>query len=157
MCQESNQGLAVDPADLHGSFCASKNWSRPRTFQWIHMASSFRRVQKRFCVRHHLFPAGRSRHGASFVARSARPEVTDAKAFAGCWNNIIFCLQGRGVEIFVDQYSMALTGQVKIYASLLADVGGALPERVCGDCAGDGSIKSFFACISRLRLISVEA
>jgi hypothetical protein len=34
-----------------------------------------------------------------------------------------FAIWGRGVEILVDQVTMALTGQVKIYASLLADVG----------------------------------
>jgi hypothetical protein len=38
-----------------------------------------------------------------------------------------FCLWGRGIEIRVDQYSMALTGQVKLYASLLADVGVRYP------------------------------
>jgi predicted phage gp36 major capsid-like protein len=39
-----------------------------------------------------------------------------------------FCLWGRGVEILVDQYTMALTGQVKIYATLLADVGVRYPQ-----------------------------
>jgi hypothetical protein len=55
------------------------------------------------------------------------PEVTDAKAFAGCWNNMTFAIWGRGVEILVDQYSLALTGQDKLYASLLADVGVRYP------------------------------
>jgi hypothetical protein len=38
-----------------------------------------------------------------------------------------FCLRGRGVEILVDQFTMALTGQIKVYASLLADVGMRYP------------------------------
>jgi hypothetical protein len=48
--------------------------------------------------------------------------VTDAKAFAGCWNNMTFCLWGRGVELLVDAISLALNNQVRIFASLLADV-----------------------------------
>ena len=55
------------------------------------------------------------------------PEVTDAKAFAGCWNNMTFAIWGRGVEILADQYSLALSGQVKLYASLLCDVGVRYP------------------------------
>jgi hypothetical protein len=34
-----------------------------------------------------------------------------------------FCLWGRGVELLVDAVTMALTGQIKIYANLLADIG----------------------------------
>jgi hypothetical protein len=34
-----------------------------------------------------------------------------------------FCIWGRGVELLIDQVTMALIGRVKIYASLLADVG----------------------------------
>ena len=39
-----------------------------------------------------------------------------------------FCHWGRGVELLIDQVTMALTGQVKIYASLLADVGVRYPD-----------------------------
>jgi hypothetical protein len=38
-----------------------------------------------------------------------------------------FFLWGRGVELLVDQLSLALTGQIKIYATLLADVGVRYP------------------------------
>jgi hypothetical protein len=33
-----------------------------------------------------------------------------------------FCLWGRGVELLIDSVTLALTGQIKIYANLLADV-----------------------------------
>ena len=39
-----------------------------------------------------------------------------------------FALWGRGVELFIDQVTLALTGQLKIYASLLADVGVRYPN-----------------------------
>ena len=38
-----------------------------------------------------------------------------------------FCLWGRGVELLVDAVTMALTGQIKIYTNLLADVGVRYP------------------------------
>ena len=56
------------------------------------------------------------------------PEITDDRCFAGCWNNLKFCLWGRGVELVINQYMLALTGQIKIYASLLADVGVRYPN-----------------------------
>jgi hypothetical protein len=44
------------------------------------------------------------------------------RCFAGCWNNLTFALWNRGVEILVDQVTMALTSQVRIFATLLCDV-----------------------------------
>jgi hypothetical protein len=51
------------------------------------------------------------------------PETADGRAFAGWWNNLTFCLWGRGVELLIDSVTIALTGQIKIYANLLADIG----------------------------------
>jgi hypothetical protein len=55
------------------------------------------------------------------------PEVTDAKAFAGCWNNMTFCIWGRGVELPIDAVTLALNNQVRIFANLLCDVGVRYP------------------------------
>jgi hypothetical protein len=38
-----------------------------------------------------------------------------------------FCLWGRGVELLVDAITLALTGQIRIFATLLADVGVRYP------------------------------
>jgi hypothetical protein len=38
-----------------------------------------------------------------------------------------FCLWGRGVELLVDAVAIALTGQIELYANLLADVGVRYP------------------------------
>jgi hypothetical protein len=37
------------------------------------------------------------------------PEITDGRCFAGCWNNLTFCLWGRDVELLVDAVTMAFT------------------------------------------------
>ena len=55
------------------------------------------------------------------------PEIVDTRAFAGCWNNMTFCLWGRGVELLIDPVTLALNGQIKIYANLLCDVGVRYP------------------------------
>jgi hypothetical protein len=55
------------------------------------------------------------------------PEIADGRCFAGCWNNMAFCLWSHGVELLIDSVTMALTGQVKIYANLLCDVGVRYP------------------------------
>jgi len=41
---------------------------------------------------------------------------------------LTFALWNRGVEILVDQVTMALTGQVRIFATLLCDVGVRYPS-----------------------------
>jgi hypothetical protein len=50
------------------------------------------------------------------------PEITDGRCFAGCRNNMTFCLWGHGVELLIDAFTMALIGQVKIHANLLRDI-----------------------------------
>jgi hypothetical protein len=74
-----------------------------------------------------LFPGDSITTWAEIRGGKSSPEVTDNRCFAGCWNNMTFCLWGRGVELLIDQVTMALTGQVKVYASLLADVGVRYP------------------------------
>jgi len=44
-----------------------------------------------------------------------------------------FCLWGRGIELLIDSVTMALTGRIKSYSTLLADIGvrypASLPSR----------------------------
>ena len=44
-------------------------------------------------------------------------------AFRRRWNDMTFCIWGRGVELLIDPLTLALNNQVKIYANLLCDVG----------------------------------
>lgn len=55
------------------------------------------------------------------------PQVTDARAFAGCWSNMTFAIWGRGVELLIDAVTLALNNQVRIFSSLLCDVGVRYP------------------------------
>ena len=55
------------------------------------------------------------------------PEVIGGRCFAGCWNNLAFRLWGRDVELLIDSVTLALNNQVRIFASLLADVATRYP------------------------------
>jgi hypothetical protein len=41
--------------------------------------------------------ASQVRNNMLATAQNRAPEVTGGRAFAGCWNNMTFCLWGRGV------------------------------------------------------------
>jgi hypothetical protein len=55
------------------------------------------------------------------------PQVTDGRCFAGCWNNLTFCLWGRGVEVLVDPFTLVANHQVRLMSSLFCDVGVRYP------------------------------
>ena len=38
-----------------------------------------------------------------------------------------FCIWGRGVELLIDAYTLALNNQIRIFANLLCDVGVRYP------------------------------
>jgi hypothetical protein len=95
------------------------------------------------------FPGGSIMTWAEIRGGQSSPEVTGGKAFCGCWNNMSFCLWGRSVELFVDAVTMALTGQIKIYATLLADVGVRYP----GAFAATAPVRS---CSHRATLIKPD-
>jgi hypothetical protein len=131
-----HQGAAIDPANLHPSFCAIEKLIEDANVDMSNYGVLCSTDSKRILNSNPAFTGGSDSVWEKLRNPISSPEVTDAKAFAGCWNNMTFAIWGRGVELLVDQYTLALTGQVKIYASLFADVGGALPGRVRGYCAG---------------------
>jgi hypothetical protein len=72
-------------------------------------------------------PGGSITNWAEIRGGQSSPEVTDGRCFAGCWNHMKFCLWGRDVELLIDAVTLALNNQIKIYATLLADVGVRYP------------------------------
>jgi hypothetical protein len=82
---------------------------------------------KQFYVLNAVVPRRIFTTRAEIRGAQSSPQVIDAKAFAGCWNNMTFCLWGRGVELLVDATRPALNNQVRIFANLLCDVGVRYP------------------------------
>jgi hypothetical protein len=61
------------------------------------------------------------------TAQNRVPEVTGGRAFCEAWNNLTFAIWGRGVELLIVAVTLALNNKIKIYATLLADVGVRYP------------------------------
>jgi hypothetical protein len=123
-----HQGVPIDPANLHPSFCAVEELVETAKVSTDSYGVIVSPGSKQIFRSTPSFPGGSITTRAEIRGAQSSPEVTDGRAFAGCWNNLTFCLWGRGVEILVDQFTIALTSQVKIYASLLCDVGVRYPN-----------------------------
>jgi hypothetical protein len=122
-----HQGVAIDSANLHPSFCAVEELVETANVSMDSYGVIVSPGCKQILRSTPSFPGGSITTWAEIRGGQSSPEVADGRAFAGCWSNMTFCLWGRGVELLIDQVTAALTGQVKIYASLLADVGVRYP------------------------------
>lgn len=117
-----HQGFAIDPANLHPSFCAIEKLVEDANVDMTSYGVLTSTDSKRILNSNPAFAGGSDSVWEKVRNPISSPEITDDRCFAGCWNNMTFCLWGRGVEILVDQVTAALAGQVKIHASLLGDV-----------------------------------
>jgi hypothetical protein len=118
-----NQAFPIDVSDLHGSFCDLES-----TIEVADVSMDSYGVIVSPGVRKILrttpsFTGGSLTTWSEIRNGQSSPEVTDGRCFAGCWDNITFCLWGRGVELLIDSVTLALNNQIKIYANLLCDVG----------------------------------
>jgi hypothetical protein len=117
------QGVAIDATDPHSSFCALEAQIETADVS-MDSYGVIVSLQTRQTLRTTpSFPGRSLATWSENLGGQSSVEITDGRCFAGCWNNLTFCLWGRGVELLIDAVTMALTGQVKIYANLLADVG----------------------------------
>jgi hypothetical protein len=121
------QGVTIDPANLHPSFCAVEAQAEAANVDMTNYGVIVSPATKQLLRSTPSFPSGSLTTWSELRNPQSSPEVTGGRAFAGCWNNLTFCLWGRSVELLVDAVTMALTGQIKIYATLLADVGVRYP------------------------------
>jgi hypothetical protein len=114
------QGVAMNATDLHGSFCAVEEQIEAANASMDSYSVIVSPGVRKILRSTPSFTNGSITTWAEIRGAQSSPEVTDAKAFAGCWNNMTFCLWGRGVELLIDAVTMALTGQVKIMLTCFA-------------------------------------
>jgi hypothetical protein len=50
------------------------------------------------------------------------PEVNTNQCFVGCWQLAMICLYGPGIEFILDPLTLMVSNQIKIQATMLADV-----------------------------------
>jgi Phage capsid family len=122
-----NQAFPINVSDLHGSFCDLESTIEAANVSMdsygILVSPGVRKILRTTPS----FMGGSLTTWSEIRGGQSSPEITDGRCFAGCWNNMTFCLWGRGIELLIDAVTMALTGQVKIYANLLCDVGVRYP------------------------------
>jgi hypothetical protein len=112
------QNVAIDSADRHGSFCAIEAADVSMDSYGVIVSPGVRKILRTTPS----FPGGSITTWAEIRGAQSSPEVTDTRAFAGCWSNMTFVIWGRGVELLIDSVTLAPNNQVRIFASLLADV-----------------------------------
>jgi hypothetical protein len=116
------QNVAMNATDLHGSFCAVEAQIEAANVDMTNYGVIVSPAVRKILRSTPSSTGGSITTWSEIRGGQSSPEVTDAKAFAGCWNNMTFCLWGRGVELLIDPVTLALNDQIRIFASLLADV-----------------------------------
>jgi hypothetical protein len=122
------QAVAIDPANLDPSFCAVEKLVEDANVNMDSYGVLTSTHSKRILNSNPAFAGGSDSVWEKLRDPIGSPEVTDDRCFAGAWNNLTFALWGRGVELLIDQVTVALTGQVRIFASLLCDIGIRYPS-----------------------------
>lgn len=123
-----NQGVAITPTDLLGSFCAVE-----QLIEGANVSMDFYGVLVSPATKKKLrttpsFTGGSITAWGELRNPQSSPEIVDGKCFCGAWNNMTFCVWGRGIEILVDPFSLADSNQVKLKSALFADVGVRYPN-----------------------------
>jgi hypothetical protein len=126
-CPGVAQAVAIDPANLHPSFCAVEAQVEAANVDMTNYGVIVSPQTRELLRTTPSFPGGSLTTWSELRNPQSSPEVTGGRTFAGCWNNMTFCLWGRGVELLIDAVTLALNNQIKIYATLLADVGVRYP------------------------------
>ena len=119
--------MAIDPANRHGSFCALEQQIENANVDMTNYGVLVSPATKKILRTTPSFTGGSITTWAELTNPQSSPEITDGKCFAGCWNNLTFCVFGRGVEILVDPFTLSQSNQVKLISSLFCDVGVRYP------------------------------
>jgi hypothetical protein len=89
--------VAIDPASLHPSFCAVEEQIETADVDITNYGAIVSPGTRKILRSTPSFPGGSITTWAEIRGGQSSPEVTGGRAFAGCWNNLTFCLWGCGV------------------------------------------------------------
>jgi Phage capsid family len=121
-CPGVVQGVAIDSANLHGSFCTVEAQIEAANVSMDSYGVIVSPATRELLRATSSFTGGSLTTWSELRNPQSSPQVTGGKAFCGCWNNMTFAVWGRSVELLVDPLSLALNNQVRITATLLCDV-----------------------------------
>jgi hypothetical protein len=120
---EVAQGVPIDSANLHGSFCALEEQIENANVSMDSYGVLVSPTTKKTLRTSPSFSGGSITTWAELRNLQSSPEIIDGRCFVGCWNNMPFCLWGGGVEVLVDPFTLSQNNQVRLMLSLLCDVG----------------------------------
>ena len=141
-----NQAVAIDPANLHPSFCAVEKLIEDANVDMTNYGVLTSIDSKRILKSNPAFAGGSDSVWEKLGNPISSPEITDDRCFAGARNNLTFALWGRGVELLIDQVTMALTGHVKILRESALRRRRSISGEFRGYCAGCWSAIKNFCC-----------
>jgi hypothetical protein len=121
------QGVAISATNPHSSFCTLEAQIEAANVSMDSYGVIVSPGTRQILRTTPSFTGGSLTTWSEIRGGTSSPQVTDGRAFAGCWNNLTFCLWGRGVELLIDAVTLALNNQIRIFATLLADVGVRYP------------------------------
>jgi hypothetical protein len=96
------QNVVVDPANLHPSFCAVEAQIEAADVDMSSYGVIVSLQTRKILRSTPSSPSGSITTWAEIRGEQSSPEITDGRCFAGCWDNMTFCLWGRGVELLID-------------------------------------------------------
>lgn len=115
------QGVPVDPADLHGSFCALEAQVEAANVSMDTYGVLVSPTTKQTLRTTPSFANGSLTTWSELRNPQSSPEISDGRCFAGCWRCLTFCLWG-GIEVLVDPFTLSQSHQVRLMSSLFCDV-----------------------------------
>ena len=116
------QGVPIDSADLHGSFCALEAQIEAADVSMDSYGVLVSPTTKQTLRTTPSFAGGSITTWAELTNPQSSPEITDGRCFAGAWNNLTFCVWGGGIEMLVDPFTLSQSHQVRLMSSLFCDI-----------------------------------
>jgi hypothetical protein len=93
------QGVVIDPADPHSSFCDLEQQIEDTNIEMDSYGVLLSPGVKKILRTTPSFTNGSITTWSELTNPQSSPEITDGRCFAGAWNNMTFCVRGRGVEL----------------------------------------------------------
>ena len=116
------QSITIDEANLHPTFCAAEKLIADQNVNMDNYAVLASTDAKRILNSTAAFAGGGDSVWEKLRNPQSSPEVVDNRCFVGCWQLATICLYGPGIEFLLDPLTLMASNQIKIQATLLADV-----------------------------------
>jgi hypothetical protein len=116
------QTVAIDPANLHPSFCAGEKLIEDQNVEMDSYGVLCSTDAKRILNSTPAFTGGGDSVWEKLRNPQSSPEIIDNRCFCGAWQLATICLYGTGIEFLIDPITLGASNQIKLMATLLCEV-----------------------------------